>query len=323
MPASSLPGPDRRRRCLLGGLAGLLANAAWPGRAEALPLPPDGWPMLLARDAGESVDPAGHLVSEKLDGIRARWDGRQLRFRGGTVVALPPGFAAGWPAEPMDGELWAGRGAFEALSAAVGDARPLPSAWQAVRYQVFELPAGGGRFDERAAAIERLVAAARSPTLAAVPQHRVADRAALARWLDQVVAAGGEGLMLHRADAPLLHGRHDALLKLRPWLDDEGLVVAHLPGRGRHAGRLGALRLRLADGREFSLGTGFSDAERADPPALGDWVTFRYRGRTASGLPRFASYQRRRADWDRPIPPAGPAVVAGATAERRTGSSPR
>jgi DNA ligase-1 len=265
--------------------------------ARELAVSPDGLPLLLARDAHDEVDPRGYLVSEKLDGIRARWDGRQLRFRGGETIVTPARFAAAWPAEPLDGELWAGRGGFEALSAAVRDQRPDPRAWASVRFHAFELPAAGGRFDERAAALARLASQARrkgASTLVAVEQRWVADRAALQRWLDEVVAAGGEGLMLHRADAASLHGRHDALLKLRPWLDDEGVVVAHVPGRGRHTGRLGALKLRLADGRSFLLGTGFSDAERASPPPLGSVVTFRFRGRTARGLPRFASFWRRR-----------------------------
>jgi DNA ligase-1 len=55
---------------------------------------------------------------------------------------------------------------------------------------------------------------------------------------------------------------------------------------------LGSLRVRTADGREFSLGTGFSDQQRQTPPAIGKTVTYRYRGFTSSGLPRFASFLR-------------------------------
>jgi DNA ligase-1 len=59
---------------------------------------------------------------------------------------------------------------------------------------------------------------------------------------------------------------------------------------------LGALRVRTADGREFSLGTGFTDAQRRDPPALGTTVTYRYRDVTRNGLPRFASFLRVRVE---------------------------
>jgi len=112
--------------------------------------------------------------------------------------------------------------------------------------------------------------------------------------LAATVKAGGEGLMLHRADAPYETGRSDTLLKLKPWLDAEAVVVAHLPGKGEYAGQLGALRVRLPDGREFRLGTGFSDAQRKHPPPIGSVVTYRYRELTAKGMPRFASFLRRR-----------------------------
>jgi DNA ligase-1 len=72
-------------------------------------------------------------------------------------------------------------------------------------------------------------------------------------------------------------------------------VVAHLPGKGRHAGRLGALLLEMPDGQRFALGTGFTDAQREAPPAIGSVVTYRYRDRTPKGLPKFASFLRVRA----------------------------
>jgi DNA ligase-1 len=42
----------------------------------------------------------------------------------------------------------------------------------------------------------------------------------------------------------------------------------------------------------FALGSGLSDALRREPPPIGVWVTYRYRDRTPSGLPRFASFLR-------------------------------
>jgi DNA ligase-1 len=122
----------------------------------------------------------------------------------------------------------------------------------------------------------------------------VIDRPSLQAHLAAVLKAGGEGLMLHRADAPYESGRSDTLLKLKPWLDAEAIVVGHRPGKGKYAGQLGALRVQLPDGRLFSLGTGFTDAQRRAPPPIGATVTYRYRELTASGLPRFASFVRLR-----------------------------
>jgi DNA ligase 1 len=108
--------------------------------------------------------------------------------------------------------------------------------------------------------------------------------------------AGGEGLMLHRAEARYETGRSRALLKLKPLHDAEATVTGHIAGKGRHEGRMGALRMRTPEGREFLLGTGFSDAQRDDPPPVGSMLTYSYRGRTDAGLPRFASFVRLRAD---------------------------
>ncbi|HEY6135962.1 MAG TPA: DNA ligase, partial [Rubrivivax sp.] len=118
--------------------------------------------------------------------------------------------------------------------------------------------------------------------------------AALARLLNDVVRGGGEGLVLHRAAAPYETGRSLSLLKLKPQQDAEAVVLAHVAGRGRHVGRLGALRVRTIDGVDFVIGSGFSDAEREAPPPLGSVLTFTYRGTTPGGVPRFASFLRLR-----------------------------
>jgi DNA ligase 1 len=216
-----------------------------------------------------------------------------LRFRSGRVVAAPDWFITKLPAQALDGELWLGRGRFEALSGTVRKAIPNDDEWRAVRYLVFELPGALGTFAERAAQIERVVDAAAWPALRAVQQAVAGTSAALKARLDAVVRDGGEGLVLHRADAPYQTGRSDALLKLKPLDDAEAIVIAHVVGQGKYAGQLGALRVRTPAGAMVLIGTGFSDAERAAPPPLGSIVTYTHRGFTRTGSPRFASYLRR------------------------------
>lgn len=253
-------------------------------------------PLLLAHEAADGIDPAGWLVSEKLDGVRALWDGQRLRFRSGRTVPAPAWFLARLPRRPLDGELWLGRGRFDELSGLARRAAPDDPAWREVRYMLFELPGAPGPFEWRARELARLAATAAVPWLQAVDQQVVPDRGALMRRLDSVIEQGGEGLMLHRADAPSVTGRSQALLKLKRQQDAEAIVLAHLPGRGRHAGRLGALRVRSTEGRVFDLGSGFSDADREQPPPLGSRVTYLYRGRTPQGVPRFASFLRVRTE---------------------------
>ncbi len=248
--------------------------------------------LMLAKHWPTDSDPMGFLVSEKLDGVRAFWDGHALRSRSGRHIAAPDWFTEALPSTALDGELWLGRGHFDRLSGIVRRNVPVDAEWREVRYMIFDLPGQPGRFDERAARIVSLTRAKMVSWLQAVEQLRIPDRDALQSQLLQIVNEGGEGLMLHRADAEWRAGRSDALRKLKPLSDEDARVVAYLPGKGRHTGRLGALLMELPNGQRFALGTGLTDAQREDPPALGTWVTYRYRDRTPTGLPRFASFLR-------------------------------
>ena len=248
-------------------------------------------PLLLAHTIRPGIDVTRYLVSEKLDGVRAYWDGQILRTRSGQVINAPHWYLEHFPAQPLDGELWAGRGRFEWLSGVVRRQRP-DDDWRQVQYMVFELPEAPGDFRARLRAMQRIVGEAGVPWLQVVEQTEVRDRKALEQKLTRLVKAGAEGLMLHRAAAPYSSGRSDDLLKMKPLHDAEATVIAHLPGKGKYRGMLGALRLRTAAGVEFSLGSGLSDALRRNPPPIGTLVTYRYRDVTERGIPRFASYYR-------------------------------
>ena len=261
----------------------------------AFPLPAvEPFPLLLAGIEQGQSDVAAYLISEKLDGVRAFWDGQELRTRHGNRINAPRWFVAGFPAQPMDGELWIGRGQFDRLSATVRQQVPNDIEWRQVSYRVFELPGASGSFRDRVRAMHRMIAEAQVSWLQLVEQREVKDRKALEKALDEILKAGGEGLMLHRADAPYTTGRSDVLLKMKPWNDAEATVVAHRPGKGRYAGMLGALRVRTAEGVEFMLGTGLSKTDRQNPPPVGSVITYRYRELTRHGVPRFASFHRTR-----------------------------
>lgn len=272
------------RRVLLCALA-----QAWlAGDSSAAQAPA----LLLAQNAPARLDPQGYLVSEKLDGVRAFWTGRRLLFRSGIEIAAPDWFTARLPSRPLDGELWMARGRFEALSAAVRRNVPLDAEWRSVRYMLFELPDAPGGFEQRVAELTSISETVAWAGVQAVEQARIETPAALHRRLREVVAAGGEGLMLHRADAAYASGRSELLLKLKPIDDSEATVIAHEPGQGRLSGRLGALRVRSPEGREFSIGSGLSEGDRRAPPPVGSLVRYRFRGLTNSGLPRFATFVR-------------------------------
>ncbi len=240
-----------------------------------------------------------YWVSEKYDGVRGYWDGQTLRTRGGETVHAPAWFTAGWPAEPLDGELWAGRGRFAHAQSTTRQQQAPESAWRQMRFMVFDLPGHGGPFDERLPALQARVRQIATPWVQAVPQQRIASEAALQALLQRTVRGGGEGLMLHRGSSLYRAGRSDDLIKLKTHDDAEARVIAHLPGKGKHVGRLGALLLEMPSGQRFKLGTGLSDAVRDQPPPVGSWVTYRFRGTHDGGLPRFASFMRVREDMQR------------------------
>ncbi len=275
-----------QRRFFHTRLLGLLGSLSWASHALATSGP------LLAKTAAPGIDPTGYLVSEKLDGVRALWDGTTLRFRSGRTVTAPAWFTAKLPRTPLDGELWLGRGQFDKLSGMVRKAQPDDAQWQQIQYMVFELPSGAGKFEDRAIELISIVSRAAWPQLHAVEQFKLANPAALKAKFKDITALGGEGLMLHLASAPVINGRSDVLLKLKLQKDAEATVVAHVPGKGKYTGQLGALEVQTAQGQRFKLGTGLSDEQRKNPPTIGSTVTYTYRDVTPNGIPRFASFYR-------------------------------
>ncbi len=161
---------------------------------------------------------------------------------------------------------------------------------------LFDLPQWPGSFAQRHAQLKQLLSTSSVQHLQLVPQHRGTTADALEQLFTRVLNRGGEGLMLHRASALYQLQRTEDLRKLKPFQDAEAVVVAHLPGKGKYAGMLGSLLVELQDGTRFRLGTGFSDAERASPPAIGTTLTFRHNGYTRHGKPRFARFLRLRPD---------------------------
>lgn len=248
--------------------------------------------LTLANSYRPGLDVQAYWVSEKYDGIRAHWDGRQLRSRQGLPIDAPAWFTRGWPAQALDGELWAGRGQFAAVQATVAQGRKDEGGWHALRYMVFDLPQHTGPFGQRQQALQRVAQGIGQPWVQAAAQWQVPSHAALMEQLHAVSKAGAEGLMLRRADSPYRPGRSDDLVKLKLFDDAEAVVVAHLPGKGKYQGMTGALLVQMPGGQRFKIGSGLTDADRARPPAIGSTITYRFNGTHASGLPRFARYWR-------------------------------
>jgi DNA ligase-1 len=260
-------------------------------------------PILLAHRWEVDRDPTGWWMSEKLDGVRAYWDGEAFVSRLGNRFVAPDWFVADLPADTLDGELWVDRKKFQKTigivrSGAAGDA------WREVRYVVFDAPNALGAFEDRLAHARKVLARAAAPYARCHDHARCLGVDHLREELGRVEALGGEGLMLREPGSPYVVGRSTTLLKVKTFHDAEARVVQHAPGTGKHKGRLGALVVELPDGTRFNIGTGMSDKERGAPPRIGAVITFRYQELSDDGVPRFPSYVGERIDVELPARPA-------------------
>ena len=252
---------------------GLLLAETWNGQSAV-----DGW-----------------LLSEKLDGVRAYWDGGRFISRNGNRFYAPSWFVAGLPKIPLDGELWLARKSFQRTVSIVRrqDESPL---WRGLRYVVFDAPASSAGFEERLKVVRDALARGRPKFATALPHYVCCGPDHLQMELDRIVELGGEGVMLRQPGSRYEAGRSATLLKVKRFQDAEARVIGHQPGAGRHKGRLGALAVVLPDGTEFAVGTGLSDQERENPPPIGSVITFRYQELSDGGVPRFPSFVRVRPD---------------------------
>lgn len=245
--------------------------------------------LLLAKPWTADKDPTGWWMSEKLDGVRAYWDGRRFVSRLGNEFFAPDWFKSKLPVTPLDGELFVGRGQFQKTVSIVRQ-HDAGEAWRDVRYVVFDAPEDPGAFEDRLLFLES------TPGLDVLPFVVCKGIDHLRRALEEVESQRGEGVMLRQPGSLYERKRSGTLLKVKSFLDADGVVVGHLPGEGKHKGRLGALEVEADDGVRFSVGTGFSDEQRESPPKIGARITYRFQELTNAGVPRFPVFVGERAD---------------------------
>lgn len=250
---------------------------------------------MLPKVYSEQIDIRGWLMSEKLDGVRGYWDGRQLFSKNGHLFHPPLEFTRDLPDFPLEGELWGGRGTFGQAAAVIKRVQP-DEGWLQLKFAIFDVPAAPGGFVQRIKLAQQWFGAHPSIYAFVIPQIIVPDREHLQQELQRIEMLGGEGLIVRKPDALYTAGRSIEILKVKNYQDDEATVIAHLPGKGRNAGRLGSLLVTLKDGTQFKLGSGFSDDQRNNPPAIGEVITFKFYGKYPSGIPKFPSFLRVRED---------------------------
>jgi len=237
-------------------------------------------------------DISQYWISEKLDGIRGYWNGKQLLTRQGNIIHNPKWFTQHWPTNVMDGELWIARGQFQATLSCVRKTNIDENCWRNVRFMIFDLPKHTGTFSERIKAMKELTGKTMSAHLNMITQFKLKSTNQLDNTLSNIIAKQGEGLMIHRESAYYHVGRTTNIMKLKMHQDAEATVIGYIGGKGKYQGMLGALKVKTTTGIVFKIGSGFSDDERANPPAIGSIITYKYNGKTQADIPRFARFFR-------------------------------
>ncbi len=251
----------------------------------------DNLELILLTRYQANMDVKGWLMSEKLDGVRAYWDGRQLYSRKGNVLAAPSWFIESFPPFELDGELWISRGQFQQTLSVVSRDKP-HDGWQKISYNIFEVPHANGGLQNRLQKLQHYLDNHPVKHLQIIPQIICRDKKHLNSQLKIVEDRGGEGLVLRNPETDYETGRSPNALKVKSFDDMEAKVIGYSPGKGKYQGKIGALWVEIAENKRFYIGSGLSDKERASPPPIGSLVTFKYQGFSSHGIPRFATFMR-------------------------------
>lgn len=251
--------------------------------------------IMLPKIYRDGIDVSGWLVSEKLDGVRGHWDGKRLLSKNGHQFYPPAAFTSNWPDFTLEGEIWGGRSTFEQTVGIVKGAKN-NSAWLTLKFAIFDVPEAAGGFRQRINTAKQWIVEHHPPYVFVIPQRPIKNNDELRLELARIDKLGGEGLVVRRPEALYVPGRSADILKVKKYRDMEAVVKAYNPGSGKNLGRLGSLLVELPDGKQFKIGTGFSAQERENPPPIGAVISFKYYGFYKSGLPKFPSFLRIKAD---------------------------
>jgi len=292
---SSLDGVSKKKRARNGDETDDGADEKGGGDEDSgLPVT-----VALAKVWKESDSVAGWYMSEKLDGMRCVWDGvSKLWTRSGNEIYAPAFFTDALPlGTVLDGELFLGRGQFQECMSIARRHGGNEADWRRLSLVVFDAPEITEDFATRLQAVRAVLIGYATPTSIArvLPQTICGGRTHVLEELEKITAAGGEGVMLRSPSAPYKGGRVSDLLKVKKFIDDEAVVAGHEQGKGRHSGRMGAIMCTMmGSGKQFKIGTGFTDAQREwnNAPPIGSTVTYRYFELTKAGIPRFPSFIR-------------------------------
>ncbi|OOF55798.1 DNA ligase [Rodentibacter genomosp. 2] len=243
--------------------------------------------MLLKNYDNQNIE--GWVMSEKLDGVRGYWDGTQLLTRQGQRLFPPAYFIKDFPPFAIDGELFSERNQFEEISSITKSFKG--NRWEKLKLYVFDVPDAEGNLFERLNMLKTYLSTHPTPYIQIIEQIPIRDKKHLYEFLKEIESQLGEGVVVRNPNTPYERKRSTQILKLKTAHDEECTVIAHHKGKGQFENVMGSLTCKNHRG-EFKIGSGFNLNERENPPPIGSFITYKYRGLTNSGKPRFATYWR-------------------------------
>ena len=248
--------------------------------------------LLLPQLYSPGKNVLGWVMSEKLDGVRAYWDGKTLSFRSGKKIMAPDWFIKALPGFALDGELWTKRDDFANISAIVRKKVPDEKQWRKIGYYIFEVPGQKGNLLQRLAVLKRYLKQHDVRFIHVIPQIKIYSMPQMERFYHKLVKQKAEGIVIRNPDLPYQTGRRSSILKRKPYQDADCVVKAILPGKGKFENQMGAILCHMKNGRDIKIGSGFTLQQRRKPPNIGDLITYKYYGLTRNKLPRFPVFMR-------------------------------
>jgi DNA ligase-1 len=246
-------------------------------------------PKLLLLKTYKDQNITNWVMSEKLDGIRAYWDGKKLLTRSGKIINAPKWFIKDYPPFQIDGELWTKRNDFENIVSIVNDKIPSKK-WQTIKHYIFEVPNQSGDLFQRLSKAKPY----ENQYIKILEQIKVKDKNHLNKFLKQIESKNGEGVVVRDPKTEYINHRTTKALKVKSFKDDECIIIGYTKGTGKYENKVGAIKCKLKNGIIFKIGSGLNNDFREKPLPLETKITFKYQNLTKYGKPRFPVFLRER-----------------------------
>lgn len=145
-------------------------------------------------------------MSEKLDGIRAYWNGKELISKNGNKIHAPDWFIKSFPKFKLDGELWTKRDDFENIQSIVLDKKPSED-WNKITYNIFEVPNQEGDFLKRLEKLKVWLSFNSNKYIKIIPQYKCKNKNHLDLYLEELLNKKAEGIIIKNPNLDYFTGR--------------------------------------------------------------------------------------------------------------------